>query len=71
MREIKKKIKKSEKGSITLFALVAMLFFTIILVLAYSGQMDKINSQKKQVEKIQEEYNTDGDMESIYNRVIN
>lgn len=71
MRKIKEEIKKNEKGSITLFVLVAMLFFTIILILSYSGQMNKISSQRKQVEKIQEEYSADGDMENVYNQVIN
>lgn len=70
MRKIKEEIKKNEKGSITLFVLVAMLFFTIILILSFGGQMNKIDSQKKQVEKIQEEYNTEEDMERIYNQVV-
>ena len=55
MRKIKEKTKQSEKGAITLFVLVAMLFFTIILILIFSGKMNKIDSQKKQIEKIQEE----------------
>ncbi len=70
MNEIKKKRKKSERGSITLFTLVAMLFFITVLILSYSGQMSKLSSQRKQIEQIQEEYNVEGEMDETYNRVI-
>lgn len=71
MEEIKKKGKRNEKGSITLFTLVAMLFFIIILILSYTSQINKISSQKKQVEKIKEEYNTDDEIEEVYNKALN
>lgn len=70
MNEIKEKIKKNERGSITLFVLVAMLFFITILILSYAGQINKMNSQRKQVERIQEEYSVEGDMEEAYQEVL-
>lgn len=70
MRKIKEKTKQSEKGAITLFVLVAMLFFTIILILIFSGKMNKIDSQKKQIEKIQEEYSVESEMDEVYNKEV-
>lgn len=69
MNEIKKK--RSERGSITLFTLVAMLFFITILILSYSRQISKMSVQKKQIEQIQEEYSVEGEMEEAYNRALN
>ena len=61
---------RSEKGSITLFVLVTMLFFMYILISVYMNQNNKINAQKKQIQQIQQEYNKDENMEEIYNDVI-
>ncbi len=62
---------KSQRGSITLFVLVTLLFFVIILTLGYTAQMNKISSQKRQIEEIQKQYSTDGEMEEAYYEVEN
>lgn len=70
MNEIKKKRKRSEKGSITLFTLVAMLFFITVLILSYSGQMSKISLQRSQIAEIKRQYSSDAEkMEEIYQEV--
>lgn len=61
---------RSEKGSITLFVLVTMLFFMYILISVYMNQNNKINAQKKQIQQIQQQYNKDENMEEIYNDLI-
>ncbi len=68
MREIQEKIRKSEKGSVTLFVLVSMMFTTMFLLFAYTSQTNRISDQKKQIAEIQRKYNT-GNMEDIYNQM--
>lgn len=46
-----------EKGSITLFVLVAMLLIISVLAIIYIQISEKNNNQLKQIERIQEEYN--------------
>lgn len=48
---------KEEKGSITLFTLTSMIFFLIILVGIYASTSLKIQSQEKEIQKIQSTYN--------------
>ena len=60
---------ESEKGSVTLYILVAMLFFLVILILTYSNQANKISDQRRQVEKIYEEYKTEEKIEQEYYEV--
>lgn len=57
--------KANEKGSVTLFVLISMMFFLIVLVLVYSQQTDKITVQKRQIAEIQKNYETK-DIEPIY-----
>ncbi len=59
---------KSEKGSITLFVLVSMMFFLLLLVFAYMNQSDKMSAQKKQIVEIQKQYEP-GNIEKIYREV--
>lgn len=70
MQKIINKIKNNERGSITIFILVSMLFFITVLILSYSGQIYKMNSQKKQIEQIQEEYSAKDEIEEIYNQAL-
>lgn len=63
------KIIKQEKGSITLFVLVVMLFFVIILTLNYTRQSNKIDSQKKQIQEIERQYNVDDELEKTYSTI--
>ena len=66
-----KKIKKSEKGSITVLVLSTMLFVTGVILVTYFSMMSKNTSQKKQLEKIEKEYNQESSMSSIYNDALN
>ena len=43
---------KEDKGSITLFVLVAMLFFIMVMLLAYTAITNKDQEQIKQIDKI-------------------
>jgi len=47
---------KGEKGSVTLFVLIAMLFFLIIGMMIFIINMNAETSQKRDVEKIKSEY---------------
>ena len=58
---------KSEKGSITVYVLITMMFFVTVLSLAYANKASQISNQKKQVAKIEKEYTvSDEEMEAIY-----
>lgn len=58
---------KNEVGSITLFVLIVILFFIIVLMEVYAGLKTKKTSQSKETDKIQEEYNVSGeDVERVY-----
>lgn len=59
--------KTNEKGSVTLFIVVSIVFFLIVLVLIYSQQTEKITVQKKQVAEIQKNYQTKN-IEQIYQK---
>lgn len=48
--------KKSEKGAITLFVLLACLFFVFILSGIYISNLNKLQVQEQQVKQIQENY---------------
>lgn len=51
-----KKNKRNEKGSITLFVLVAMLFFIIVMALTYTNVANKSLVEMKNIEQIKAEY---------------
>ena len=59
-----KKIKKSEKGSITILVLTTMLVVVGVILFAYMIMMNKSSSQERELDKIQEEYNKTDDMMS-------
>jgi len=63
---------KGEKGSITIFVLLSMLFFVIILSGVYIASLNKQKASLEYVEKIAEIYNVDeSEYENIYNNVLN
>lgn len=65
---------KEQRGSITLFVLVSIMFFIIVLVGLYVNSNYKIQKQQKEIEKIQKNYNTeniDELYEKTYNKYIN
>ena len=51
---------KREKGSVTLFVLIAMIFFLVVLFTWYSSAKNKLIEQEKEIKIIQNEYNTEG-----------
>ena len=52
----KKFNKKGERGSVTIFVLIAMLFFLIVGIMLFTSNMNTQTSQKRDVAKIQNEY---------------
>ena len=66
-----KKIKKSEKGSITILVLTTMLVVVGVIFIAFFSMMNKSNSQERELDKIQEEYNkTDDIMSQAYDEKL-
>lgn len=61
--------RKSEKGSVTLFVLIAMMFFLMILLSLFVGAKNKMTEQSKKIKIIQNEYKA-VDMEEEYLKVI-
>ena len=61
--------KGNEKGSVTLFVLIAMLFFLMIGMMIFIINMNTETSQKRDVEKIKSEYNantSETDLDQLY-----
>ena len=67
------KWKKNEKGAITLFLLIAILFFLIVLQGMYTNLKNKNLAQILTIEKIERNYNDISmeEMKEIYNRTLN
>ena len=65
----KRKFKlKNERGSVTLFVLIAMLFFLIVGLIIFMSNMNNSTSQQRDVKKIQSEYNVNtSELDEIYN----
>ena len=55
----------SEKGSITLFVLVAVLFFSAVLFNVYNSGTQKLNTLNKNISDIQNSYDNI-DAEEVY-----
>ena len=62
--KIKSKIKE-QKGSITLFVLTSMIFFTIVVAALYINTNYKAQAQQRELEKIQQTYQKE-DINDIY-----
>ena len=59
--------KKNEKGAITLFVLLACLFFVFILTGTYISNLNRLQVQEQEVRQIQENYEKDIDrVDEIY-----
>lgn len=62
---------KNEKGSITLFVLIAMLFFVVSLFSIYVSNNNRIQTLESEIEKIEENYSySDEDIMEIYRQII-
>lgn len=64
MNQIRKGILKNENGSITVFVLAIMLFMLIVVGTSYMSISNKRIAQKKEIEKIQKQYD-DASMDEI------
>ena len=63
---------KKEKGAITLFVLVACLFFVFVLAGAYLFTLNKLQSQEQDLKQIQENYARDiTRIDEIYQEMTN
>ena len=63
---------KKERGSITLFVLIAMMFFLIILIGIYLNIMSKNQEVKNTIDRIEKEYSLDEiDLDQVYQEIIN
>ena len=59
--------RKNERGAITLFVLIACLFFVFILTGVYVYNLNKMQTQEQQIRQIQENYARDIDnIDEIY-----
>ena len=63
----KKFNKKGERGSVTIFVLIAMLFFLIVGIMLFTSNMNTQTSQKRDVAKIQNEYGKT-DLDQVYEK---
>ena len=69
---MQKKILKSENGAVTLFVLIAILFFLIVIFGMYVRSSSKNQVQISEMEKVQKEYQKDVDnIDQIYDEVKN
>lgn len=57
---------KEEKGSVTLYVIISMMFFLIVVVGIYVSSTNKVQTQQKEIEKIQKSYETE-DINTLYN----
>ena len=60
----------NEKGSATLFVVVAMLFFMLFLLTMYMNLSNKIMNKNAEIKKIQKNYE-DKSMDEEYERIMN
>lgn len=64
--------KKSEKGSITLMVLTAMIFLLVVITASYFAISNKSGNQDKKISKIAQQYRaSDEDMEKEYRDTLN
>ena len=59
MKKISRNRKRNEKGAITLFVLLACLFFVFILTGTYLSNLNRLQVQEQEVKQIQENYAKD------------
>ncbi len=63
---------RKQNGSITLYVLVACLFFGLILTGVYISQLNKLQTQEEEVTQIEENYKQQLERsDEIYNELIN
>ena len=73
MEKRKNIVSVGERGSITIFVLVAVIFFLAIAFTAYAGSISKTQTQEKEFEKIKMNYQNsynDEQIRELYNDVV-
>ena len=60
---------RNEKGSVTLFVLVTMLLIVTVLIIVYMRISERNNNQMQQIEKIQEEYQSEN-IDQVYQETL-
>lgn len=58
---------KEQKGSITLFVLISIMFFVIVLMGLYINSSYKMQKQQREIEQIQKSYNKEN-IDDLYNK---
>ena len=62
---------KKEKGSVTLFVLIACMFMIVILLIVNIGVMNKNGSEEKKIEEIAKQYNqNETDLNNAYEKIV-
>lgn len=62
--------KREEKGSVTLFVVVACLFITMMLFFFWSSIENKKQAQNREINRVTKSYEQNQqDMEKIYSRI--
>ena len=62
---------KKEKGSVTLFILIACMFMIVILLIVNIGVMNKNRSEEKKIEEIEKQYNqNETDLNNAYEKIV-
>ena len=59
---------KSQKGSVTLFVLIAVLFFSIILFGVYKSNMNDLRDQESSISEIRKSYNKNAN--EVYEQTV-
>lgn len=64
---------RNEKGSVTLFVLIALIFFIIIGLAIFMTTMNQSSSQQKAVDKIADDYKnvSEGELDKLYDDELN
>ena len=61
---------KSDKGSITSFTLLSMLFFLVVVIAIYASVNTKIQKQEKEIKSVQDNYKQEN-IDDIYGNTLN
>ena len=67
-----KNLKKNpEKGSITLFVLIAIIFILIVISAVYFSSQNKASAQEREIKQIERSYNVDNqDLSDEYDKLV-
>lgn len=61
---------EGQRGSITLFVLLSIMFFVIVLMGLYINSSYKMQKQQREIEKIQKSYNSEN-INELYEKTYN